>query len=67
MLKFIKSFLFDKDDICVLEALNQAEQEGISSMRVIGRGLVTVDVNEVIKTQRFKEYRERAARLINNL
>lgn len=67
MLKFIQPFLFDKDDIYILEALNQAEQEGISSMRVIGRGLVTVDVNEVIKTQRFKEYRQRATSLVNNL
>lgn len=41
----------------VLDAINSS---GLTSMRVIGRGTLTVDAKEVTKTEKFKGYVKQA-------
>lgn len=46
-----------------LEVLNAINSSGLKSMRVVGRGTLTVDSKEVTKTDKFKTYVRQAKRI----
>lgn len=49
------------DEQKVLDAIDQS---GLKTMRVIGRGTLTVDVKEVTNTEKFKGYVAQAKHII---
>lgn len=49
------------DERKILDVLNASS---IRSRRVIGRGLLTVDVAEVKRTEKFKAYQKQASEIV---
>ncbi len=49
------------DEQKVLDAINNS---GLTTMRVVGRGTLTVDVKDVTKTDKFRSYVEQAKNIL---
>ncbi|VAW75776.1 hypothetical protein MNBD_GAMMA12-1352 [hydrothermal vent metagenome] len=45
------------------EVLNAINNSGLKSMRVVGRGTLTVDTKEVTNSPKFKEYVQQAKQI----
>mgnify|MGYP000032352082 CR=1 FL=1 len=67
MIDFIRFFFKpNKDEAEILKAIEDIEASGIKSMRVVGRGTLTVDVKEVTQTEKFKEYAQKAHEIVHS-
>lgn len=59
-------FFNGKKDKAFLERLKNAERKGITSMRVVGRGALTMDPAELAHSESFKKTLRETSKLIEN-
>jgi hypothetical protein len=65
MINLIKKILgvyVSPDERRVLDAIDKS---GLKSMKVVGRGTLTVDPKEVASSEKFKAYAEQAKSVVN--
>ncbi len=65
MVEFLKRLIpalrLDEEERRILEAI---EKSGFKTMRVVGRGTLTVDPQEITNSAEFKRYAEKARLLV---
>ncbi len=65
MVEFLKHLIpalrLDEEEQRILEAI---EKSGFTTMRVVGRGTLTVDPREITNSAEFKRYTEKARLLV---
>jgi hypothetical protein len=62
LIKKILGVYVSSDEQRVLDAIDQS---GLKSMKVVGRGTLTVDPKEVTSSEKFKAYAEQAKSVVN--
>ena len=62
LIKKIFGVYVTPDEQKILDAIDQS---GLKTMRVIGRGTLTVDVKEVTNTEKFKGYVAQAKQVVH--
>ena len=61
-LKSFFAYKLDEDQKKLADALEKSE---VTSRKVVGRGGLTMDGNELLQTVRFQAYRKRGAEVVN--